>query len=159
MHRLSNADDFEFIYHLYMHPEINPFLLYEPMEKSAFAPIFQQLLDDEVLYVFEVNHIPIGMFKLIPLKYRTAHIAYLGGAAIDPLFSGQGFAQKMFAGIIALGKSRNLKRIELSVSVENARAIALYEKCGFQQEGVLRQYTYLQNENRYLDEALMAYLY
>lgn len=159
MNRPAQLSDFEFIYHLYMHPEINPFLLYEPMEKSAFEPIFQQLLDDEVLYVFEVNHIPIGMFKLIPLKHRTAHIAYLGGVAIDPRFAGQGFALKMFAEIIALGKSRNLKRIELSVSVENARAIALYEKCGFQQEGVLRQYTYLQNENRYLDEALMAYLY
>jgi putative acetyltransferase len=129
------------------------------MEKSAFEPIFQQLLDDKVLYVFEDNHIPIGMFKLIPLKHRTAHIAYLGGVAIDPRFAGQGFAQKMFAEIITLGKSRNLKRIELSVSVENARAIALYEKCGFQQEGVLRKYTYLQSENRYLDEALMAYLY
>ncbi|MBR7746143.1 GNAT family N-acetyltransferase [Undibacterium baiyunense] len=159
MNRPAQFSDFHFIYHLYMHPEINPFLLYEPMEKSAFEPIFQQLLDDKVLYVFEDNHIPIGMFKLIPLKHRTAHIAYLGGVAIDPRFAGQGFARKMFAEILALGRTRNLKRIELSVSVENARAIALYEKCGFQQEGVLRQYTHLQSENRYLDEALMAYLY
>lgn len=159
MNRPARLSDFEFFYHLYMHPEINPFLLYEPMEKSAFEPIFEQLLSDEVLFVFEDNHAPIGMFKLIPLRHRTAHIAYLGGVAIDPRFSGQGFAQKMFAEIIALGKTRNLKRIELSVSVENARAIALYEKCGFQQEGVLRKYTYLQSENRYLDEALMSFLY
>lgn len=159
MNRPAHSNDFEFIYRLYMHPEINPFLLYEPMEKSAFEMTFQQLLNDHVLYVFEDQQRPVGMFKLIPLQHRTSHIAYLGGVAIDPDFTGQGYAKKMFTEIIALGKTKNLKRIELSVSVENARAIALYEKCGFEQEGVLRKYTYLESENRYLDEALMSYLY
>lgn len=142
-----------------MHPEINPFLLYEPMDKPAFEPIFKQLLDDEVLYVFEEERTPIGMFKLIPLKHRTSHIAYLGGVAIAPEFAGKGYAKKMFSEIIALGKTKQLVRIELSASVDNKRAISLYEKCGFQAEGVLRKYTYLKNEDRYIDELLMSYLY
>lgn len=159
MNRPATTHDLDFIYRLYMHPEVNPFLLYEPMDKPAFAPIFKQLLDDGVLYVFEEAGISVGMFKLIPLKHRTSHIAYLGGVAIDPDFAGKGHAKKMFEEIIALGKAKQLRRIELSASVENTRAISLYEKCGFQAEGVLRKYTYLKTENRYLDELLMSYLY
>ncbi len=159
MNRPATTHDLDFIYRLYMHPEINPFLLYEPMDGSAFVPIFEQLLDDGVLYVFEEAGISIGMFKLIPLKHRTSHIAYLGGVAIDPDFAGKGYAKKMFEEIIALGKTKQLRRIELSASVENTRAISLYEKCGFQAEGVLRKYTYLKKEDRYIDERLMSYLY
>jgi putative acetyltransferase len=159
MNRHATTLDLDCIYRLYMHPEINPYLLYEPMDKQAFAPIFHQLLDDGVLHIYEEADATIGMFKLIPLKHRTSHIAYLGGVAIDPQFAGKGYAQKMFKEIIELGKNKQLMRIELSVSVENTRAIALYKKCGFQAEGVLRKYTYLKNEDRYIDELLMSYLY
>jgi len=35
----------------------------------------------------------------------------------------------------------------------------LYEKAGFVKEGVLKKYTWLKNENKFLDEVMMAYLY
>lgn len=159
MQRPATPDDFDFIYGLYMHPEVNPYLLYDPMDKASFAPIYAQLLADAVLYVYYADSAPTGMFKLIPLKHRTAHIAYLGGVAIAPEFAGKGHAKTMFDDIIALGKSLQVARIELSASVDNKRAISLYEKCGFQAEGVLRKYTYLKNEDRYIDELLMSYLY
>ena len=49
--------------------------------------------------------------------------------------------------------------MELSVAAINDKATHIYEKAGFQKEGVLRNYTYLKSENRYLDEVLMSYLY
>jgi putative acetyltransferase len=159
MHRLATADDFDFIYGLYMHPEINPFLLYEMMDEVSFAPIFEELIADRVLYVFMQEEAPIGMFKLIPLKHRTSHIAYLGGVALHPASIGKGQAMKTFDEILAIGKSKQLRRIELSASSDNARAIRLYEKCGFQAEGLLRGYSYLKSEDRYIDELLMSYLY
>lgn len=159
MIRTAQESDFDFIYRLYMHPQVNPYLLYEQMDEASFAPIFSDLLRDQVLYIFSHDGCDIGMFKLIRLKHRTSHIAYLGGVAIDPARSGQGFASAMFKDIIALGKSMNLGRIELSASINNTRAIHLYEKCGFEREGVLRNYTYLQSEDRFIDEVLMSYLY
>lgn len=159
MIRAAQDNDFEFIYGLYMHPQVNPYLLYEQMDQASFAPIFSDLLKDQVLYIFSHDGRDVGMFKLIRLKHRTSHIAYLGGVAINPAMSGQGFANAMFADIIALGQTMALKRIELSASIDNTRAIQLYEKWGFEREGILRNYTYLQRENRFIDEVLMSYLY
>jgi putative acetyltransferase len=35
----------------------------------------------------------------------------------------------------------------------------LYEKNGFVQEGVLRKFTHLVSEDRFMDEVMMSYLY
>ena len=67
------------------------------------------------------------MFKLIPLKYRTAHIASLGGLAIHPAYAGQGEGKKMLAEILAFAGTRGFLRIELSVAYINTKAIQLYE--------------------------------
>ena len=42
------ATDFDFFYSLYMHQQVNPFLLYEVMEKDMFKPIFNDLLQQQV---------------------------------------------------------------------------------------------------------------
>jgi putative acetyltransferase len=34
----------------------------------------------------------------------------------------------------------------------------LYEHAGFEKEGVLRKYTHLQSDDRFLDEVLMSYI-
>jgi putative acetyltransferase len=48
----------------------------------------------------------------------------------------------------------NLKRLELQVYTDNAAAIALYKKFGFEIEGTLRQYAY--REGNYVDAYAMA---
>jgi L-phenylalanine/L-methionine N-acetyltransferase len=158
MIRSATPNDFDFLYGLYMHPDVNPFLLYEKMDELSFQPIFRDLLNQNVLYIFEDLNTPVGMFKFIPLKHRNSHIAYLGGLAIDPLQNGKGYGFRMLEEIIQLGKSKGLLRIELSVATSNGRAIALYEKCGFQKEGVLRKYTHLKSTNTFVDEIMMSYL-
>lgn len=158
MIRLADIKDFDFIYNLYFHPTINPFLLYEMMPKDDFLPIFEDLRQKNQLFIFEKNGNKIGMFKLYGLTYRTSHIAYLGGLAISPDFGGLGFGKMMLEEIIDLAKSRGFLRIELSVAVHNEKAMRLYEKVGFVKEGILKNYTYLKSENRFLDECLMAYL-
>lgn len=159
MIKSATIQDFDFFYSLYFHPHVNPYLLYEMMDKSAFEPIYADLLEKKILFTFEKDGQDVGMFKLIPLTYRSSHIAYLGGVAIHPDFSGKGYGSQMMQAIVDYGETLGLKRIELSVAAINKRAAHLYEKVGFQQEGVLRNYTYLKSENRYLDEILMSYLY
>jgi putative acetyltransferase len=97
------------------------------------------------------------MFKLIPLTYRTSHIAYLGGLAVHPVFAGKGYGLAMLKEILAYAKQLGFLRVELSVASVNDKAIYLYEKAGFVKEGVLRKYTYLKSENRFLDEVMMAW--
>ncbi len=158
MIRKATNKDIEFIYGLYMHPEINRYLLYEEMSRENFQPIFEDLLSKEIKFIYTDRGTDAGMFKLIPLTYRTSHIAYLGGLAIHPSFAGKGHGRKMLQEIIDLARQRDFRRIELSVAVINEKAIQLYEKCGFEKEGVLKKYTWLQKENSFLDEVLMACL-
>ena len=158
MVRKAIADDFAFMESLYFHPAINPFLLYEMDEKPHFQTFFDDLLSKDVLYIFEVEGQKAGMFKLIPLAHRTTHIAYLGGVAMHPDFAGRGLGKRMLREVIDLSKKQGLLRLELSTATINEKAIHLYESVGFEKEGVLRRYTHLKSENRFLDEVLMSYL-
>ena len=159
MTRAMRREDFPFIYELYMHPATNPYLLYEIMDEVSFEPIFVDLLERNIIYVYESEGIPVGMFKLLPLTYRTSHIVYLGGLAIHPDKAGAGHGKAMLQEIMELCRQKGFLRIELSTATINERAIRLYEKAGFQREGVLRNYTYLKSENRFLDEVMMSYLF
>lgn len=158
MIRKAAPTDFDFIYNLYMHQQVNPFLLYEMMNTDLFKPIFDELLAKQVKYVFEVNRAAAGMCKLVPFTYRSSHIVYLGGLAIHPSFGGKGYGFAMMQEIIAHAKQQGFMRIELSVAAINEKAIRLYEKAGFQKEGLLRKYSYLKSEGRFLDEVLMAWV-
>jgi L-phenylalanine/L-methionine N-acetyltransferase len=159
MIKLIKKEDFDYIYGLYMHPQVNPYLLYEMMDKKAFRPIFKDLLKRNIIYIYADNGQDIGMFKLYPHTYRASHIGYLGGVAIHPDFGGKGFGVKMMQEIVNFAKTQGYLRIELSTATINDRAIKLYEKIGFEKEGVMRNYTFLKSENRFLDEILMRYLF
>ena len=137
----GKLDDFYYIYNLYMHPEVNPYLLYEMMEEETFRPIFEDLIKEEVLFLYKAGLENIGMCKLIRQKYRNEHIIYLGELAICPDYFGKGFGKKMMQEIIAFCKNKGVSRIELSVAVNNEKAIQLYEYVGFTKEGVLKNYT------------------
>jgi RimJ/RimL family protein N-acetyltransferase len=157
MIRKATREDFDFIYELYMHPQTNPFLLYEQTDRNSFLPIFNDLLKKEVLYVYE-NDIAKGMCKLVPQQYRNSHVIYLGGVAIHPLFSGKGEGLKMLGTIKEFAEENNFIRIELSTASINEKAIRLYERAGFVKEGLLKKFTYLESEKKFLDEVMMAYL-
>ncbi len=152
------ASDFKFIYELYMNSEVNPYLLYEIMDSENFIPIFNDLLKEEVLYLYQVDSENIGMCKLIRQKHRNDHIMYLGGVAIHPDYFGKGFGKKMMLEIIDFCKNKSVSRIELSVDINNEKAIQLYESVGFSKEGILKNYTFLKSKNKYIDEQIMSNL-
>jgi len=158
MIRKAISGDFDFIYQLNMHPQINPFLLYEQMDRDSFLPIFNDLLAKEIVCIYENGRTPTGMCKLVPQQHRNAHIVYLGGVAVHPFFAGKGEGIKMMQDIIEYVRKKGFLRIELSVASVNEKAIRLYEKAGFVKEGLLKNFTYLKRENKFLDEVMMAYL-
>ncbi len=159
MIRPAGAEDFEFIYNLYMHPLVNPFLFYEEMDRERFQPIYDGLLRQQAKYIYGTDVISIGMFKLIPLEHRNQHIVYLGGLAIHPSYSGSGEGLKMMKAIIAFANQSGFLRIELTVADTNKKAIRLYEKVGFQKEGVLRKFTWLKSREKFINEIMMALVF
>ncbi len=158
MNRLAEDSDFDFIYGLYMHPVINPWLLYEMMDESEFRPIFDELVAKKCLFVYHSGAEKIGMFKLVPQKYRNSHIIYLGGIGIHPDHWGRGFGSAMLKEVVDMVKTLGYARIELTVASINAQAIRTYEKAGFSNEGTLKKYSYLKSEDRFIDEQVMALL-
>lgn len=156
MIRTAVLDDFDYIFQLYMHPDNNPWLLYEQMGKDEFRPIYSELTARNYLYVYSEGGKYIGMFKLQPMKYRNSHIIYLGGVAIDPGYRLQGAGGRMMQEILDKVREMGFTRVELTVGTGNSNAIRLYEKMGFQNEGLLKNYSYLKSEDRYIDEYVMG---
>ena len=155
-HALPN--DFNFVHALYMHPQVNPWLLYEPMDASEFMPVYEELLYRRVKYIFEIDGVPVGMCKLIPETHRSAHVLYLGGLAIAPHYAGRSYGRQLIEAVKTHAQKNGFSRIALTVAVSNEKARRLYFKTGFREEGVLKQYTYIRSRNEYLDEMLMALL-
>ncbi|WP_299547072.1 GNAT family N-acetyltransferase [uncultured Tateyamaria sp.] len=68
---------------------------------------------------------------------RTRHRAELGPFYVTPDFQGTGAAQAMMRGVLDEARVGGVVQIELSVAPENTRAIAFYERQGYEQFGVL----------------------
>ena len=58
--------------------------------------------------------------------------------------------------IINFLKKENIRRIDLYAEADNPIAINFYKKTGFQLEGVLKKYFKREDENKYVDEYVMA---
>jgi L-phenylalanine/L-methionine N-acetyltransferase len=82
----------------------------------------------------------IGMLglHLVQPALRRAHVRGLG-IAIDAAWQGQGVGQRLMTAAMHWADNwAGVLRIELTVFADNARAIALYERHGFEREGVMR---------------------
>jgi RimJ/RimL family protein N-acetyltransferase len=88
----------------------------------------------------------------------TTHVLYIGGVGIHPSFAGKGYGVQLMEEIKLFADADGFKRLELSVAVINEKAIKVYERAGFEKEGVFRNYTFLKTENKYLDEQVMSFL-
>jgi L-phenylalanine/L-methionine N-acetyltransferase len=76
------------------------------------------------------------------LQGRRSHVAYLGMGLHDN-FHGRGIGTRLLRELIEIADDwLNLRRIELTVYVDNARAIALHERHGFEIEGTHRDYAF-----------------
>jgi putative acetyltransferase len=91
-----------------------------------------------------------------PNKARRRHAGAIGLIVHDES-QGKGIGSAlMHAGVDLADKWLNLTRLELEVYTDNAPAIHLYERFGFEREGTLRQYAF--RDGNYVDAYLMARL-
>ncbi|MBS0286476.1 MAG: GNAT family N-acetyltransferase [Proteobacteria bacterium] len=154
--RLGTHADFDSLYAIYMHGSVNPYLNFEIMDKKSFEPIFNELRQSGDLYVYEHDKKIVATCIAMRLKRRAQHVATLGTLATHPNFQGKGIGSQFIQKIITLLKEQGIKRIDLFAEADNLKAIHFYKKMGFELEGVLKKYFLRENENKYIDEHLMA---
>ncbi|UGX86941.1 GNAT family N-acetyltransferase [Phyllobacterium meliloti] len=96
----------------------------------------------------------IGHAGLQPSSGRRAHAAGIGIGVHDD-FTGRGIGKALLHALIdAADNWLNIRRLELTVYTDNSRAISLYEKCGFEREGIHRDYAF--KDGRFVDALAMA---
>jgi ribosomal protein S18 acetylase RimI-like enzyme len=78
----------------------------------------------------------------------------INGLAVDPAHQGHGAGRQLVEACAEQARSRGARKLTLRVLGINDRARRLYESCGFQIEGVLRDEFYLGGQ--YVDDVLMA---
>ncbi len=116
----------------------------------------ENLPQSEKLLVAEVDGLVVGILGLHLRRNRMSHVAGLGmGVRDDHQDSGIG-TRLMEAALEMAFKWLNLRRIELHVYTDNARAIHLYEKFGFSIEGTHKAFAF--RDGAYVDAYSMALL-
>ena len=98
----------------------------------------------------------IGSIYLDRLERRRSHAGSIGMAVHDA-FAGRGVGSALMAAAIDLADNwLQLKRLELTVYADNGRAIALYERFGFEREGLHRAFAW--RNGAHVDALAMARL-
>jgi putative acetyltransferase len=99
-----------------------------------------------------VGHLSLSVYK----NPRTRHAGHFGIAVRDD-WQGQGIGTALMEACLGLADNwLNLTRLDLRVYVDNAPAIALYRKFGFEIEGTHRRFAY--RNGAYVDAHVMARL-
>ena len=83
-----------------------------------------------------------------------AHVLEISGLAVDPTHQGAGVGQRLVEAAVQECRRRGARKVTLRVLGPNTAARRLYERCGFEAEGVLHDEFLLQG--RYVDDVLMA---
>jgi L-phenylalanine/L-methionine N-acetyltransferase len=151
-------DDAEGLYAVASQPQVASRLSLLPsMEIAETIEWMEQKMPGRHTLVAEVDGRIAGSVSVT--QYQNPRIAHMGslGIMLHPDFWRQGLGSRLMQAIIDLADNwLNLKRMELNVYSTNTAAIRLYEKFGFESEGVRRCATF--GDGRWLDDVLMARL-
>ena len=138
------------------------FMLYEPNEftvnEEHQARRIEEMSrsDSGAMFVCETDNELIGVvFGNRGIARRTRHSLHVVIGVLQS-WVGRGVGRALLEALEAWARSRGLHRLELTVDVDNRRAIALYEKCGFDREGVKRHSRKV--NGKYSDELYMSKL-
>ncbi|MGE5675453.1 MAG: GNAT family N-acetyltransferase [Mycobacterium leprae] len=111
--------------------------------------------DTAYVLVAEIEGSVVGMLGLFrSTNPRTHHVGELG-VVVDEQYHGGGVGTALMASALeAADKWLNLVRVELEVYPDNERAIRLYERFGFVQEGRKRLNAW--RDGQYVDSLVMG---
>ena len=115
------------------------------VDHEAWVEAMLKKQSDMVLFVVETIHQNqvIGTCQLLNInwRHRSAELQIRIGS---DQHHGRGYGSEAVKCLTEFGfRDLNLHRIYLHVFITNQRAIGAYQKCGFRQEGVLREAAYI----------------
>lgn len=105
--------------------------------------------------VAEVGATVAGYVSIGPgFAVSHAHVLELTGLAVDPAFVNRGVGRRLVEAAVTEARERGARKLTLRVLASNTGARRLYDTCGFEVEGVLREEFRL--DGGYVDDVLMA---
>ncbi len=157
-------EDTDFVFRHFSDPAVTQYLMDEPpvKEYAQAQEIIQFYLEpagkthNRWGIVRKSDHQRIGTcgYHKWDRRYFRAEIGY----DLSPGFWGQGYMAEALRAVIRNGfEHMGLNRIEALVYIENERSVRLLKQLGFKQEGVLRDYFYL--DGVFYDHFLFALLH
>ena len=124
-----------------------------PLDVEKFqAKVRKSLADGVPLFVLDTGGQIVGTAGLHPTHVNGV-VAL--GMSIIAQWRGRGGGRLLMAALIDHARGMGCHKIELEVWPDNARAIALYEKFGFEREGYRKGH--YRRDDEYVDAILMAY--
>jgi len=135
------------------------FMLYEKGERKTTIEeqrknIKEGIKKGVLTFVLEDNKKLVGyVWGNVFSGNRKKHCMYLAVAVLQG-YTGKGYGTKLMKTLEKHAINNGITRLELEVSKKNKVAISLYQKIGFEAEGVKRN-AFLVN-GKYEDEILMA---
>jgi RimJ/RimL family protein N-acetyltransferase len=127
-----------------------------PLEKSA-AFVRENIAQGNPHVVALIGGEVVGWCDICPVNRPVyAHGGVLGMGIVEE-HRGKGLGEALMRAALAQARACGLTRVELTVRADNPRAIALYRKIGFVDEGVKRKAIFV--DGAYVDVACMALLF
>jgi RimJ/RimL family protein N-acetyltransferase len=138
------------------------FMLLEPGERTTTLDEQEKRIremlskDNQTIFVAEEQGSLIGYLAAIGGSYaRNKHEVYIVVGILEA-FTGQGTGTALFERLDAWAHEHQIHRMELSVMVHNTRGVGLYQKMGFEIEGIKKDSLYV--DGAYVDEYYMGKL-
>ncbi|MCI0438437.1 MAG: GNAT family N-acetyltransferase [Chloroflexi bacterium] len=155
--RAARADDYADMHEVLSCPGVYRNTLQLPyVSLDRRKEWLEKLTPDDYMLVAEVDGRVVGNIDLTRRRNRLSHVGHLGMSVHDD-FQNQGIGTALMRAILDIADNwLNIKRVELDVFTDNARAIHLYEKFGFVIEGTLKALAFRDGE--YVDAYHMARL-
>jgi putative acetyltransferase len=150
--------DWEAIAKIHEYPECQRQTLRLPYQSRDFFKqrVERQLQAGHTLVAIAETQL-VGVADLFMSTGRRAHVGGIGLVVRDD-YQGRGIGSQLMAALVDLSdRWLNLRRLELTVYCDNVRAIALYQKYGFEIEGTQRQYAL--RDGAWVDAYMMARLH
>ena len=136
--RKATTSDIEPLHAIYMHESVSPYLGFDVCSQDEFRTIFRDMREAGDLLVFEDNGTILGVINVVRPENRLPHVAYLGSLAVRPDRSGQGIGTAIVTTVLKLLQTEGMRRVEILVAKDNAKAIGLFMSLSFAIEGPMR---------------------
>jgi len=140
--------------------ETSPFMLTTPEEFQVTAErqkewIIEQQQTGNLILVVEDNGVIVGTLNVRrEKKFRHRHIASFG-ISLQEAYCNQGIGTMMIHQMIDWAKANDVEKIMLNVMATNERAIHVYKKLGFKEEGRFKNQLKLE-DGTYVDDVAMS---